>query len=200
MPLPKGRKAVLSLLLPLDKAPQVTASLGRADDLALPSWGSNCFFQGLEMQGQAMWHRAQCRETVQGTAYSSPPTWRVHGFTYKKLHWKQGQRRMQGWVSSQPNCATQIKFKSIDICFYFRSLENIQRSLGIKKLQGSRQMLILGRMRCLPATISQQLHPQQIQKTKNLFVKLAGARRPFAILVLSLLPLGFFQLNAGKKH
>lgn len=133
MPLPKGRNAVLSLLLPLDKAPQVTASLGRADDLALPSWGSNCFFQGLEMQGQAMWHRAQCRETVQGTAYSSPPTWRVHGFTYKKLHWKQGQRRMQGWVSSQPNCATQIKFKSIDICFYFRSLENIQRSLGIKK-------------------------------------------------------------------
>lgn len=33
-------------------------------------------------------------------------------------------------------------------------------------------MLILGRIRCLPATISQLLHPQQIQKTQNLFVKL----------------------------
>lgn len=62
-------------------------------------------------------------------------------------------------------------------------------------------MLILGRMRCLSAPISQLLHPQQIQKTQNLFVKLLLVLGEHGYTyALSLLPLGFSQLNAGKKH
>lgn len=170
LPLPKSRKAVLSLLLPpLHKAPQVTASLGRDDDLALPSWGPNCFGKTQDWK---------CRVKPYDTELSAGKQSKVQLIPVLQL---------QEFMVSCTRSCTENRVKDcrdechqnqileprlsstplipVSISAWFGKYPEISRHK--KNPQGPQQMLILERMNCLPATISQLLHSQQIEKTQN---------------------------------
>lgn len=96
---------------------------------------------GLEMQGQATWHKPQWRETVQGTAYSSPPTGEfMVSCTRTALNTGSNTAGITVIVTQPRLSSSPLMSATISAWF-----GKYQISLSIKILQGPQQMLILGR-------------------------------------------------------
>lgn len=87
-------------------------------------WAPTLLWQnlGLEMQGQA---RQRWELRVQGTAYSTPPDWRVAVSCARSCT----QCRVKDWRDhwSHPSSAIPIKLKSIDFCLCLSMVQKISR-------------------------------------------------------------------------